>query len=282
MSLKEVLARHNFKFKKKFGQNFITDPGVLNKIVSTADLQPGDIVIEIGPGAGTLTKALAGEAAKVIAVEIDKELIPILNENLNGLNNVQVVEGDALKINLDELVEQELGEKKPFKIVANLPYYITTPLVMHFLESGFNINKIVIMVQKEVAERFTAQPGTKDYGAITVSLNLYTRPKVAFYVSRNVFTPRPDVDSAVIELEIGREPTYQVNNMNILRKLIRAAFNQRRKTLANALKVLNVDKAQISEVLQETNIDPRRRGETLTLEEYINIANALSSKMETC
>lgn len=276
MNLKELLAKHNFKFKKRFGQNFITDPGILNKIVTTADIKSGDIVVEIGPGAGTLTKALAREAGKVIAVEIDKDLLPVLKENLTQFDNVKVVEGDALKLDLDELVEQEVGNKRPYKIVANLPYYITTPLVMHFLEKGFNIEKIVIMVQKEVAERFTAQPGSKDYGAVTVSINLYSNPQIAFYVSRNVFSPKPDVDSAVVLLEVRKEPPYKIKDVNILRNLIKAAFSQRRKTLANALKVLAIEKDKMAKALQAANIDSKRRGETLSLEEYVNIANALS------
>lgn len=277
MSLKDVLGKHNFKFKKRFGQNFITDPGILNKIVSTGDISSEDIVVEIGPGAGTLTKAIAREAGQVIAIEIDKDLLPILEDNLAEYENIKIIEGDALKIDLDKLVEEITGQLKPYKIVANLPYYITTPLVMHFLESGFNIKRIVIMVQKEVAQRFTAEPGTKDYGSITVSLNYYTQPRIAFVVSRNVFTPKPDVDSAVVDLVVREEPLYQVNNIDILRRLIKAAFNQRRKTLGNALKTLNTEKDLILQILEEANIDPKRRGETLTLEEFVRIANRLST-----
>lgn len=276
MSLKEILDKHNFRFKKKYGQNFITDHGILNKIVNIAEITPDDVVVEIGPGAGTLTKTIARKAGMVIAIEIDKDLIPILNENLSGIENIKVIEGDALKLNLDQVVEDTTGTKKPYKIVANLPYYITSPLVMHFLESGFCIKRIVIMVQKEVAERFNAKPGTKDYGALTVSINFYTKTKIAFYVSKNVFTPRPEVDSAVVDLEIREEPPYQVHNIDILKKLVKAAFNQRRKTLINALKVLDIDKEKISKVLHKCNINPKRRGETLTLEEFVKVANGLS------
>ncbi|KJS79807.1 MAG: hypothetical protein JM58_19560 [Peptococcaceae bacterium BICA1-8] len=275
MSLKDILVKHNFKFKKRFGQNFITDPGILNKIVSSGDINSEDVVVEIGPGAGTLTKAIAEKAGQVIAIEIDKDLIPVLADNLADFDNIKVIEGDALKINLDQLVAEITGEQKPYKIVANLPYYITSPLVMHFLESEFNIQRIVIMVQKEVAQRFTGEPGTKNYGALTVSLNYYSKPKIAFFVSRNVFTPKPDVDSAVVDLEIRTEPPYQVNNINILRKLIKAAFNQRRKTLTNALKVLNIEKTIIAQILEDAKIDPKRRGETLTLEEFVRVANML-------
>lgn len=277
MSLKDVLEKHNFKFKKKYGQNFITDPGILNKVVSTGDISPEDIVVEIGPGAGTLTKAIAARAGQVIAIEIDKELLPILQENLAECGNIKIIEGDALKIDLDKLVEEITGQRKPYKIVANLPYYITSPLVMHFLENKFNIQRIIIMVQKEVAERFTAQPGTKDYGALTVSINLYSKPKIAFFVSRNVFTPRPDVDSAVVDLVIREEPPYKINNIDILKRLVKAAFNQRRKTLTNALKALNTEKDQIVQILKDADIDPKRRGETLTLEEFVRIANRLAT-----
>jgi 16S rRNA (adenine1518-N6/adenine1519-N6)-dimethyltransferase len=275
--LKDVLEKHNFKFKKKYGQNFITDPGILNKVVSTGDISPEDIVVEIGPGAGTLTKAIAARAGQVIAIEIDKELLPILQENLAECGNIKIIEGDALKIDLDKLVEEITGQRKPYKIVANLPYYITSPLVMHFLENKFNIQRIIIMVQKEVAERFTAQPGTKDYGALTVSINLYSKPKIAFFVSRNVFTPRPDVDSAVVDLVIREEPPYKINNIDILKRLVKAAFNQRRKTLTNALKALNTEKDQIVQILKDADIDPKRRGETLTLEEFVRIANRLAT-----
>ncbi|NLT95147.1 MAG: 16S rRNA (adenine(1518)-N(6)/adenine(1519)-N(6))-dimethyltransferase RsmA [Clostridia bacterium] len=277
VSLKDILEKHNFKFKKKYGQNFITDPGILKKIVSLGDISSNDVVVEIGPGAGTLTKAIAVQAGLVIAIEIDKDLLPILEENLAGCGNVRIIEGDALKINLDKLVEEISGEPKTYKIIANLPYYITSPLVMHFLESGFKIKKIVIMVQKEVAERFTARPGTKDYGALTVILNLYTKPRIAFFVSRNVFTPKPDVDSAVVELEVREELPFEINNIDILRSLIKAAFNQRRKTLTNALKGLNIEKEQILKVLEDAGIDPQRRGETLSLEEFVRIANRLST-----
>lgn len=277
MSLKDVLDKHNFRFKKKFGQNFITDPGILKKIVDTGDISREDVIVEIGPGAGTLTKAIAREAKQVIAIEIDKDLIPILEENLAEFENVSIIEGDALKINLDQLVEEETGQSKPYKVIANLPYYITSPLVMHFLESEFNIKRIVIMVQKEVAQRFSAEPGTKDYGALTVSLNFYTKPSIAFYVSRNVFMPKPEVDSAVVDLEVREEPPYQLNDLNMLRRLVKAAFNQRRKTLNNALKTLNIDKDKIAQLLHEANIDPKRRGETLTLEEFVRVANRLST-----
>ncbi|MGI6226575.1 MAG: 16S rRNA (adenine(1518)-N(6)/adenine(1519)-N(6))-dimethyltransferase RsmA [Peptococcales bacterium] len=275
MSLKDVLAKHNFKFKKKFGQNFISDPGILKKIVETGKITQEDVVVEIGPGAGTLTKAIAREAGQVIAIEIDQDLIPILEENLAEFTNIRIIAGDALNINLDQLVNEVIGEPRPYKIIANLPYYITTPLVMHFLESGFNIERIVIMVQKEVAERFVAQPGTKDYGALTVSINFYTKPSIAFNVSRNVFIPRPDVDSAVVDLQVREVPPYELNDIGILRKIVRVAFNQRRKTLNNALKTLNIEKDRIFQILKDADIDPQRRGETLTLEEFVRVANRL-------
>jgi len=235
-----------------------------------------DIVVEIGPGVGTLTRVLAEQAEMVIAIEIDKELIPILSEMLEDKENVKIIEGDALKLDLDKLVHDSTGINRSYKIVANLPYYITTPLVMHFLESGLNIDRIVIMVQKEVAERFAAQAGTKDYGALTVNVNFYAQTKIAFTVSRHVFIPKPDVDSAVVDLKIWNEPPFKVYNINTLKKLVKAAFNQRRKTLSNALKVLDIGGETIADVLKECGIDLKRRGETLTLEEFVRVANRLS------
>ena len=201
MNLRDTLQKHNFKFKKKFGQNFITDGNLLQKIVDAGDVGPDDVIIEVGPGAATLTKALAQRAKAVIAIEIDNDLIPIIEETMEGFDNFYLVQGDALELNLDNLIVEKLGAPHRCKVVANLPYYITTPLVMHFLEQGFSIDRIVIMVQKEVAERFAAKPGKKDYGAITVSLNYYGAVRNAFTVPRQMFTPQPDVDSAVVDIQ---------------------------------------------------------------------------------
>lgn len=276
MQLKDLLKKHDFRFKKRFGQNFISDPGLLNKIARTAEITEDDIVVEIGPGAGTLTKALAKDAKKVIAIEIDKDLIPVLKDNLAEVENVTVVEGDALKVDLDKLVYDLVGEKRKYKIVANLPYYITTPLIMHFLESDFNIERIVIMVQKEVAERLKAQPSTKEYGAITVNVNLLADVNLAFIVPRTVFIPQPDVDSAIIDLKVLSEMPYDVKDISSFKKLVKAAFNQRRKTLSNALKTLGLEKEVIEGILIQCEVNPKRRGETLTLEEFVRVSNEIS------
>lgn len=279
MGLKEILSKYNFKFKKRFGQNFITDPGILNKIVDAAEVTEDDLVIEVGPGLGTLTKAIAEKAGQVISIEIDKDLIPILKETLGDVDNVQVIEGDALKLNLDQLVIERLGELRPYKIVANLPYYITTPLIMHFLEEGYNVERIVVMVQKEVAQRIVANPGTKDYGALTVNLELFTQAKIAFIVPRHIFTPRPDVDSAIVDLLVRKPPLYPTKDRDFLRKLITAAFGQRRKTLLNSLRALAIDKNILIEAMEATNIDSSRRGETLSLEEFVLLANDINQRL---
>ncbi|SMB86842.1 dimethyladenosine transferase [Desulfonispora thiosulfatigenes DSM 11270] len=275
MQLKELLNKHKFRFKKRFGQNFISDPGILDKIARSADIDSEDIIVEIGPGAGTLTRVLAKGAKRVIAIEIDKDLIPVLEESLADLENVTVIQGDALKVDLDQLVYDELGKKIKYKIVANLPYYITTPLIMHFLESEFNIERIIIMVQKEVAERLKANPGTKEYGAITVGVNLMAEVSLSFIVPRHIFIPAPEVDSAIIDLKVRDQSPFVVNDNKVFRKLVRAAFNQRRKTLANALKVLGVEKEKIENILLSCDIDPKRRGETLSLEEFARVSNKL-------
>lgn len=275
MQLRGLLTKHDFQFKKRYGQNFISDPGMLDKIARSADIDAEDIIVEIGPGAGTLTRVLAQKAKQVIAIEIDKALLPILDESLADLNNVKVVLGDALNIDLDQLVYEELGRKTTYKIVANLPYYITTPLIMHFLESEFNIERIIIMVQKEVAERLKASPGTKAYGAITVGVNLRAEVDISFIVPRHVFIPEPDVDSAIIDLKVREELPYSIKDTKLFRTVVRASFNQRRKTLMNALKVLGLEKKELEELLLSSGIDPKRRGETLSLEEFAKLVNKL-------
>lgn len=280
MNLKETLQKHNFKFKKKFGQNFITDGNLLQKIVDAGDVSPEDVVIEVGPGAATLTKVLAQRAKAVIAIEIDSDLLPIIEDTMSGYNNFYLVQGDALKLDLDELIIENLGTPHHCKVVANLPYYITTPLVMHFLEQGFSIDRIIIMVQKEVAERFAAQPGTKDYGAITVSLNYYGAIRNAFTVSRHLFTPQPDVDSAVIDIQPWQIKPLRAHNELFFHRLVKAAFGQRRKTLNNALKTLNLDAAILQEALCNVDIDGTRRGETLNVAEFVALSNALTERLQ--
>lgn len=276
MNLRDTLQKHNFKFKKKFGQNFITDGNLLQKIVDAGDVGPDDVIIEVGPGAATLTKALAQRAKAVIAIEIDNDLIPIIEETMEGFDNFYLVQGDALELDLDNLIVEKLGAPHRCKVVANLPYYITTPLVMHFLEQGFSIDRIVIMVQKEVAERFAAKPGKKDYGAITVSLNYYGAVRNAFTVPRQMFTPQPDVDSAVVDIQPWTEKPLQAADEDLFHRLVKAAFGQRRKTLNNALKTLQIDSALVQAALAQCEIDATRRGETLSVAEFVALSNALS------
>lgn len=278
MNLKDTLQKHNFKFKKKFGQNFITDSNLLQKIVDAGDVGPDDVVIEVGPGAATLTKALAQRAKVVIAIEIDRDLVPVIEETMAGFDNFYLVQGDALQLNLDAIIQEKLGAPHRCKVIANLPYYITTPLVMYFLEQGFSIDRIVIMVQKEVAERFTAQPGKKEYGAITVSLHYYGNVRYAFTVPRHMFIPQPDVDSAVVDIQPWTQKPLQADNEQLFHQVVKAAFGQRRKTLNNALKTLNMDSALMQQALQEVEIDGTRRGETLSVDEFVAFSNAIAQR----
>lgn len=279
MNLKDTLRKHNFKFKKKFGQNFITDGNLLQKIVDAGEVGPDDVVIEVGPGAATLTKALAQRAKAVIAIEIDTDLVPVIEETMAEFDNFYLVQGDALQMNLDDVIREKLGEPHRCKVVANLPYYITTPLVMYFLEQGFSIDRIVIMVQKEVAERFAAQPGKKEYGAITVSLNYYGNVRNAFIVPRHMFIPQPDVDSAVVDIQPWVQKPLQADNEELFHRLVKAAFGQRRKTLNNALKTLNMDAALLQEALAQVSIDGTRRGETLSVAEFVALSNAIGERI---
>lgn len=279
MNISDDLKKHNFHFKKKLGQNFINDDHLLSKIVAAAEVSAEDVVIEIGPGAATLTAALAKKAKQVIAVEIDKDLYPIINERMAEFENFELVGGDAMKVDFDELAAK-YGVKR-YKIVANLPYYITTPIVMRLLEEEFRTERIVIMVQKEVAERFLAKAGTKAYGAITVALNYYGEVTRAFNVPRSMFTPRPEVDSAVVCIKCWQEKPFQAIDEKLWRSLVKAAFSQRRKTLNNALKTLNFPAEVLKAALAEANIDPSRRGETLSVEEFVRLANILSAYKKT-
>lgn len=269
----DILKKHNFRFKKKWGQNFITDKNLLQKIVQAAQIKPDDEVIEIGPGAGTLTKVLAEAEARVLAVEIDKDLIPVLKENLADLN-VKIVQGDILQRNLDELACTN-NFTLPYKIVANLPYYITTPIIMNILENEYNFELMTIMVQREVAERLTALPGKKEYGAITLAIEYYCEAQIVCKVSRYLFKPTPNVDSAVLVLKRRQQPPVDVYNEELMFKIIKAAFGQRRKTLLNALcnAQNTITKSQIIDILEKTGIKSQRRGETLSLQEFCHLAN---------
>lgn len=276
----EILQKYNISFQKKFGQNFLIDTHVLEKIVSAAEITKDDLVIEIGPGIGTLTQYLCEAAREVIAVEIDRNLIPILeNDTLAPYDNVTVINEDVLKLDLTALINSH-SPGRPAKLVANLPYYITTPIVMQVLESGAPIESMTIMIQKEVAERMEAKPGTADYGAITLAVQYYTEPYLAANVPQNCFMPRPNVSSAVIRLKRHSQPPVNVKDPALMFKLIRASFNQRRKTLLNGLSnstELSFTKDELTTALDSCGISPTVRGETLGLPEFAALSDALTN-----
>lgn len=274
----EVLQKYNFSFQKKFGQNFLIDPHVLDKIIAAAEITKDDFVLEIGPGIGTLTQYLAEAAREVVAVEIDSTLIPILEDTLSAYDNVSVINEDVLKVNLRKLAEERNGGK-PIKVVANLPYYITTPIIMSLFESHVPLKSLTVMVQKEVALRMQAGPGTKDYGALSLAVQYYASPYLAANVPPNCFMPRPNVGSAVIRLTRFEETPVQVKDEKLLFRLIRASFNQRRKTLQNGLvnsQELDFTKEQVAAAIATLGVSPSVRGEALTLEQFAALANALS------
>ena len=276
-----VLQKYNFVFQKKFGQNFLIDTHVLDKIIGSAEITKDDFVLEIGPGIGTMTQYLACAAGKVAAVEIDKALIPILEDTLDGYDNVQVINEDVLKVDIAELAKQE-NEGKPIKVVANLPYYITTPIIMGLFESHVPIDSITIMVQKEVADRMQVGPGTKEYGALSLAVQYYAKPEIVAIVPPNCFMPRPNVGSAVIRLTRHKEVPVQVNDEKLMFKIIRASFNQRRKTLANGLNNapdIHLSKEVIQESIEELGVPVTIRGEALTLQQFAQLSNIIGSKI---
>lgn len=272
-----VLQKYGFNFQKKFGQNFLIDTNVLDKIISSAEITKDDCVLEIGPGIGTMTQYLAESAREVVAVEIDKALIPILQDTLSAYDNVTVINEDILKVDINAIV-QERNQGRPIKVVANLPYYITTPIIMGLFEQHVPLQSITIMVQKEVADRMQVGPGTKDYGALSLAVQYYAQPKIVANVPPNCFIPRPNVGSAVIRLTRYSEPPVQVKDEHHMFALIRASFNQRRKTLVNGLgnaADLKVSKEQVAEALSQMNLSPTIRGEALTLEQFAELSNLL-------
>lgn len=274
----EVLQKYNFTFQKKFGQNFLIDPHVLDKIIAAAEITKDDFVLEIGPGIGTLTQYLAEAAREVVAVEIDSSLIPILEDTLSSYDNVSVINEDILKVDLKKLAEERNGGK-PIKVVANLPYYITTPIIMGLFESHVPLKSLTVMVQKEVALRMQAGPGTKDYGALSLAVQYYADPYLAANVPPNCFMPRPNVGSAVIRLTRFEETPVKVTDEALLFRLIRASFNQRRKTLQNGLvnsPELHFSKEQVAAAIETLGVSPSVRGEALTLEQFAALCNALS------
>lgn len=275
-----VLQKYHFNFQKKFGQNFLIDTRVLEKIIEESRITKEDCVLEIGPGIGTMTQYLAEHAKEVVAVEIDKALIPILEDTLSAYDNVTVINDDILKVDINQIV-QEKNHGEAIKVVANLPYYITTPIIMGLFESHVPLKSITIMVQKEVADRMQVGPGTKDYGALSLAVQYYAKPRIVANVPPNCFMPRPNVGSAVIRLERYEKPPVSVNDEKYMFALIRASFNQRRKTLVNGLLNagnLNLTKEQILDALEQMELSPTVRGEALTLAQFAALSNLLGRK----
>ncbi|MDY6328734.1 MAG: 16S rRNA (adenine(1518)-N(6)/adenine(1519)-N(6))-dimethyltransferase RsmA [Lachnospiraceae bacterium] len=274
----EILQKYNFTFQKKFGQNFLIDTRVLERIIEQAEITKDDMVLEIGPGIGTMTQYLCENAREVVAVEIDNSLIPILEDTLSEYNNVTVINDDILKVDINKLVEEH-NAGKPIKVVANLPYYITTPIIMGLFEKKVNVDSITVMVQKEVADRMKSGPGSKDYGALSLAVQYYSKPEIVANVPPNCFMPRPNVSSAVIRLKLYDEMAVKVENENLLFRLIRASFNQRRKTLVNGIKnsgELNYTKEQVVEALAKMGLNENIRGEALTLEQFGELSDILN------
>lgn len=277
-----VLQKYNFNFQKKFGQNFLIDTHVLEKIIDAAEITKDDFVLEIGPGIGTMTQYLCEAAREVCAVEIDKNLIPILSDTLKEYDNVEIKNEDILKVDIKALAEERNGGR-PIKVVANLPYYITTPIIMELFESGTPIESITIMVQKEVADRMKEGPGSKEYGALSLAVQYYAKPEITAFVPENCFMPRPKVGSAVIKLTRHKESPVDVNNEKLMFQIIRASFNQRRKTLANGLKNaggFGLTKEELEESIKELGHPVTVRGETLSLEEFARLSNIIGEKQQ--
>ena len=272
----DILQKYNFNFQKKFGQNFLIDTRVLERIIEASEITKDDCVLEIGPGIGTMTQYLAESAREVIAVEIDKALIPILGDTLKDYSNVTVINDDILKVDINKIVEEK-NNGQPIKVVANLPYYITTPIIMGLFESHVPLKSITVMVQKEVADRMQVGPGTKDYGALSLAVQYYAKPEVVANVPPNCFIPRPNVGSAVIRLTRYENPPVKAEDEKFMFSLIRASFNQRRKTLINGLTNggIGISKEKIQNVLEEMGLSLTIRGEALTLEQFAQLSNLL-------
>lgn len=278
---KEILKKHGFTFKKSLGQNFLTEPNILRKIVETAGIDENTNVIEVGPGIGALTEQLARNAAQVLAFEIDDRLLPVLQDTLAPYPNVTVVHQDVLEADLVKTTGEVFTKDLPIKVVANLPYYITTPIMMHFLESDLPVAEMVVMMQREVADRISAAPGTKAYGSLTIAVQYYMEAKLAFIVPKTVFVPQPNVDSAILKLTRRPTPAVAVTDEQAFFRLTKAAFQLRRKTLWNNLLHAygkdDATKAWLTKSLEEADIDPKRRGETLSLAEFSALSNALEA-----
>ena len=267
-----ICKRFDIKMSKKLGQNFLIKRGIVDEIVHAAELTPGEPVLEVGPGIGTLTQGLAQSGADVTAIELDRRLLEVLDTTLASYDNVRIVHGDVLKLDVPSIMNH-----KPFKVVANLPYYITTPIIMSLLESKLSIERLVVMVQKEVALRMVAKPGTKDYGALSVAVQYYTEPDIVLDVPPKSFLPAPAVTSSVIRCVLRDKPPVDVIDEKLFFRVVKAGFAQRRKTFANTMKTTGLSKDRIEELLAKANIDGQRRGETFTLQEFADVANAWAS-----
>jgi len=279
----EILKKYDFHFKKSLGQNFLIEPNILDNIVYAAGIEPSIGVVEVGPGIGALTQKLAEKAGKVLAIEIDQRLIPILNDTLSRYDNIEIIHGDVLKLSIAELLEKHLADFSEVKLVANLPYYITTPIIMTLLEQNLKLASITVMIQKEVAERIQAKPGTKDYGSLTLAIQYYAEAKVVLQVPKTAFMPKPNVDSAIIQLTLRKQAPVQVDDEQFFFRLIKASFAQRRKTIMNNLihnLLCKEKKDQIFTILESVEIDPSRRAETLTIQDYANLSNLLVKIVE--
>ncbi|SFB14835.1 16S rRNA (adenine(1518)-N(6)/adenine(1519)-N(6))-dimethyltransferase RsmA [Clostridium frigidicarnis] len=268
---REIVEKHKFKFSKSLGQNFLIDDTVLDDIIVGSGINEDDFVIEIGPGVGTLTRVMLPRAKKVTAIELDSDLIPILIEELNEFPNFQLIHNDALKVDFNEII----GDEESVKLVANLPYYVTTPIIVRLLTKGYNFKSLTIMIQKEVAERIDSEPNCKEYGSLSVLVQYHCNTKIVRKVSPTSFLPRPKVDSIVIRLDKLDKPRVEVEDEKLFFKVVRASFNMRRKTLWNALKPLGLSKEDLESAFIESGIDQKRRGETLSLEEFATLANSV-------
>lgn len=272
VTTKDVVKKYNFKFNKNLGQNFLIDDTVLEDIVEGAEVSKDDFIIEIGPGVGTLTRELLKKSKKVCSIELDSDLIPILEEELKEFDNFQLIHKDALKINFDEII----GEEKSVKVVANLPYYVTTPIIARLLKEGYKFKSLTIMIQKEVAERIASEPNCKEYGALSILVQYYCDTEILRKVPPTCFIPQPKVDSIIIKLDRLDEPRVKVKDEELFFKIVRQSFNMRRKTLRNAIKSLgDVSGDHIEKVFNDAGIDPRRRGETLSIEEFGKLADSI-------
>lgn len=272
---KELVQKYKFRFSKSLGQNFLIDESVPRDIVDGANVNEEDLVIEIGPGVGTLTVQLLKRAKRVVAIELDSSLIPILTAELGDNQNFQLIHNDALKVDFNEII----GEEKSVKLVANLPYYVTTPIIVNLLKGGYNFKSLTIMIQKEVAERINAEPNCKEYGALSILVQYYCNTKIVRKVAPSCFIPRPKVDSIVIRLERLEEPSVKVKNEKLFFEIVRHSFNMRRKTLWNATKNVKLDKELMAKAYEEAGIDPKRRGETLSLAEFGALSDSIDKYM---